>query len=46
MTASTNIISTIAGTGSGSYSGDNGVASNAAIAYPAGLAVDSLGKCQ
>ncbi len=46
VTASTNIISTIAGTGSASYSGDNGLASSAAMSNPAGVAVDSSGKCQ
>lgn len=37
------IISTIAGTGTGSYSGDNGAATAAALFYPEGVAVDSSG---
>ncbi len=44
VAASTSIISTIAGTGAGSYSGDNGAASSAALYYPAGVAVDTSGK--
>lgn len=43
VTVSTGIISTLAGTGSGAYSGDNGQASNAALNNPAGVAVDSSG---
>jgi hypothetical protein len=38
------IISTIAGTGSGTYSGDNGQATAAALYYPYGVAVDSAGE--
>ena len=41
---STGIISTIAGTGSGSYSGDNGAATSAALFYPPGVAVDVSGR--
>ncbi len=44
VTASTNVISTIAGTGSGSYSGDNGEATSAALYNPVGVAVDTSGK--
>jgi len=44
ITASTSIITTIAGTGIGSYSGDNGPATSAALAFPTGVAVDSSGK--
>ncbi len=41
---STSLISTIAGTGSTTYSGDNGQASSAALYYPVGVAVDTSGK--
>ena len=44
ITASTTIISLVAGTGTGSYSGDNGLATSAAINTPIGVAVDSSGK--
>ncbi len=44
VTVSTGIITSIAGTGSGSYSGDNGQATSAALYYPASVAVDSAGK--
>ncbi len=44
VTASTSVISTIAGTGASSYSGDNGLASSAALYLPAGVAVDTSGK--
>ena len=43
ITASTSILSTLAGTGSATYSGDNGQASNAALYNPAGVAVDTSG---
>ena len=42
--ASTSVISTIAGTGTNSYSGDNGQATSAALNYPTGVAVDTSGK--
>jgi len=41
VTASTGYISTVAGTGSGDYSGDGGVATSAKINAPQGVAVDS-----
>ncbi len=40
---STGIITTIAGTGISSFSGDNGPATSAALRYPAGVEVDSAG---
>ena len=43
VTVSTGIITTIAGTGTSSYSGDNGAATSAALYYPAGVVVDSAG---
>ena len=39
-----NIITTIAGTGSTTYSGDNGAATSATLAYPSGVAVDASGR--
>ena len=44
VTASTGIITTIAGTGSGGYSGDNGPASSATLNYPHGVSTDSSGN--
>jgi hypothetical protein len=44
LTVSTGIISTIAGTGSASYTGDNVAATSAALNNPQGVAVDSSGK--
>ena len=45
VTVSTGIISTIAGSStSGSYSGDNGAATSAALNYPAGVALDASGR--
>ncbi len=41
---STGIITTIAGTGSSSYSGDNGPATSATLSYPSAIAVDSSGR--
>ena len=46
MTASTGIITTIAGTGTISYSGDGGAATSASLNYPAGVALDTSGKIQ
>ena len=43
ITASTGIISTIAGTGTGTHSGDNGAATSAALNYPYDLTVDNSG---
>jgi hypothetical protein len=45
VTVSTGIITTYAGTGSGTYSGDNGQATSAALCAPQGVALDSSGKC-
>ena len=44
VTVSTGIITTIAGTGTGSYSGDNGAATSATLKLPFGVSVDSAGK--
>ena len=43
VTVSTGIITTIAGTGTDSYSGDNGPATSATLYNPTGVAVDSAG---
>ena len=43
VSATTGIISTVAGTGEPRFSGDDGLATSAGIGYPVGLAVDSLG---
>jgi hypothetical protein len=43
ITVSTGIITTLAGTGSSSYSGDGGAATSAGMA-PRGIAVDSTGR--
>ena len=44
VTVSTGIISTIAGAGSASYSGDNGAATSATLYQPTGVAVDASGR--
>ena len=44
VTVSTGIITTIAGTGSYSYSGDNGAATSATLKNPYGVAVDASGR--
>ena len=44
VTVSTGIISTIAGTGTGSYSGDNGAATSATLKYPCGVVLDTAGN--
>jgi DNA-binding beta-propeller fold protein YncE len=40
VTASTGIISTVAGNGTGGYSGDGGAATSAELNWPAGVAVN------
>ncbi len=44
VTVSTGIITTLAGTGTASYIGDNGQASSAALNNPAGVTLDSSGN--
>ena len=43
VTASTGIITSIAGTGTSSYSGDNGPATSAELNYPNGITLDLSG---
>ena len=43
VTVSTGIIATIAGSGTSSYSGDNGPATSAALYEPFGVALDASG---
>ena len=45
VTVSTGIITTLTGTGTSSYSGDNGPATAATVCTPSGIALDSLGNC-
>jgi hypothetical protein len=44
VTVSTGIITTIAGTGTGSYSDDNGAATSAALYHPYDVALDASGR--
>ena len=44
VTVSTGIITLIAGTGTASYSGDNGAATSAELYLPRGVAVDASGR--
>ncbi len=44
VTMSTGIITTIAGSGSSSYSGDNGAATSAELNTPVGVSVDTSGN--
>ncbi len=44
ITSSTGIITTYAGTGSASYSGDGGIAISAALSGPYGLCIDTSGR--
>ena len=44
VTASTGIISTIAGSGNFGYSGDDGAATSARLNYPFGVALDVSGR--
>ena len=43
VTVSTGVISTIAGDGTGGYTGDNGQATSAALNHPTGVALDASG---
>ena len=44
VTVSTGIITTIAGTGSTTFSGDNGAATSATLYFPYGVALDASGR--
>ena len=44
VTISTGIITTVAGTGTASYSGDGSAATSAMISNPYGVAVDASGR--
>ena len=44
VTVSTGIITTVAGTGSTTYSGDNGPATSATLYYPSGVSLDASGN--
>ena len=43
MTVSTGVISTIAGTGASTFSGDGSSATSASLQYPTNVALDSSG---
>ena len=43
VTVSTGIITTVAGTGTGGYNGDDGAATSAKLYNPKGIALDSQG---
>jgi len=43
VTVTTGIITTVAGTGTGGYNGDNGAATSATLYNPKGIALDSQG---
>ena len=44
VTVSTGIITTIAGTGTTTYSGDNGAATSATLYFPTGITLDASGR--
>ena len=44
LTQCLDVITTIAGTGDASYSGDNGAATSATLHNPTGIALDSSGR--
>lgn len=44
VTAATGIITTFAGSGTGSFGGDGGAATSGSIYYPVGIAIDSSGS--
>ena len=44
VNVTTGLITTIVGTGTDSYSGDNGAATSAALYYPYGVALDASGR--
>ena len=46
VTISTGIITTIAGTGTASYSGDDGAATSATLNWPRTVFVDASGTCK
>ncbi len=46
VTVFTGVITTVAGTGVGTYSGDGGAATSANLQKPYGLVLDSSGNCQ
>ncbi len=44
VNAQTGIITTVAGNGTGGYSGDGGPATSAQLSFPAGVALDAHGN--